>query len=93
MNNVLKYFDFSYDCKFKENIPKKGKVVFVANHPLGSLDALCLISLIYSIRQDIKILANELLYELKPLREVLFSVDNLGQKKFVKYRKKSYFRT
>lgn len=80
VDNVLKYFDFSYYCKFKENIPKKGRVVFVANHPLGSLDALCLISLIYSVRKDIKILANELLYELKPLREVLFPVDNLGQK-------------
>lgn len=81
VNSVLEYIDFTYSCNFKHNIPKSGKVIFVANHPLGSLDALCIISLIFSVRKDFKILANELLYEIKPLREILFPVDNLTQKR------------
>ncbi|MEQ9210424.1 MAG: GNAT family N-acetyltransferase, partial [Pseudomonadales bacterium] len=63
VNNALAYFDFHYlidDSSF-ENIPKQGRFVLVANHPIGSLDGLALLQLVHSIRPDVKIVANQVL--------------------------------
>ena len=45
---VLDYFDFDYKVSSNdlENIPSSGKVIIIANHPLGGLDALCLLKLV-----------------------------------------------
>ena len=37
----------------RENIPVEGRVVIVANHPLGALDALALLDLVGSVRRDV----------------------------------------
>ncbi|MBN49509.1 MAG: GNAT family N-acetyltransferase [Spongiibacteraceae bacterium] len=76
----LEYFDFDYSVKAweRERIPVSGKVVIVANHPIGSLDGLALLKLISDVRPDVKVVANELLYNLKPLRPLLLPVDNMN---------------
>jgi len=51
----------------RENIPVEGRVVIVANHPLGALDALALLQLVGSVRRDVKVLANDVLMQLEPL--------------------------
>ncbi|TMN32518.1 GNAT family N-acetyltransferase, partial [Pseudoalteromonas piscicida] len=38
-----------------EHIPREGPVVMVANHPLGSLDALALIKVLAQVRTDLKV--------------------------------------
>ena len=60
---ALDYFDFDYTVSSNDlqNIPTTGKVVIIANHPLGGLDALCLLKLVGSVRKDVKILANDFL--------------------------------
>lgn len=58
----------------RENIPVDGRVVIVANHPLGALDALALLDLVGSVRRDVRILANDLLTRLEPLRPLLLPV-------------------
>ncbi len=76
---VLEYFNFSYSIsnKAKLNIPPTGRVVIVANHPLGALDALSLISLIKEIRRDIKVIANDVLMQIPQIRNLLIPVDNI----------------
>ncbi len=76
---VLEYFDFSYTLsnKDKENIPPSGRVVIIANHPLGALDALALIALVKEIRSDVKVLANDVLMQIEPLNELMIPIDNL----------------
>ena len=59
------------------NIPAKGPVIIVANHPLGGLDGLSLLHLIGSVRQDVKIVANQLLKQLSPLSDLFLAVDNM----------------
>ena len=61
IDDVLDYFNFHFSVSDKEleNIPESGRVVIIANHPLGSLDSLALIKLIGKIRKDIKIVAND----------------------------------
>lgn len=75
---VLDYFDFDYTVSSNDlqNIPTSGKVVIIANHPLGGLDALCLLKLIGSIRQDVKIVANDFLVGFEALKTLMIPIDN-----------------
>ena len=79
IEKVLEYFNFSYSVSNidKENIPATGKVVIIANHPLGGLDALSLIQLIGEVRKDVKIVANDILMHIDPIKELLLPVDNM----------------
>lgn len=62
----------------RENIPVEGRVVIVANHPLGALDALALIHLVGSVRRDVKVLANDLLMQFTQLRPLLLPLPVFG---------------
>ena len=75
---VLDYFDFDYTVSSSDlqNIPSSGKVVIIANHPLGGLDALCLLRLISQVRKDVKIVANDFLVGFEALNSLLIPIDN-----------------
>ncbi|MDZ7818048.1 MAG: lysophospholipid acyltransferase family protein [Aliarcobacter sp.] len=75
---VLDYFDFDYTVSSSDlqNIPTSGKVVIIANHPLGGLDALCLLRLVSQVRKDVKIVANDFLAGFEALNSLLIPIDN-----------------
>jgi Putative hemolysin len=77
---VLRYFDFHLRLREFERarIPSSGRVVIVANHPIGSLDGLGLLNLVRQVRPDVKVIANDMLLALNPLHRVLLPVDNMG---------------
>ena len=77
VERVLDYFELSYAAshRSRENIPVTGRVVIFANHPLGALDALCLIRLVSEVRRDVKVVANDMLARLEPLSPLLLPVD------------------
>lgn len=64
----------------RERIPQRGRVVLVANHPSGALDALALLDFVGSIRRDVKIVANDLLSPFEPLQDLVLPVRILGGK-------------
>ena len=72
------------DCRWlvdqveRECIPESGRVVIVANHPLGARDALALLSLVGSVRRDVRILANDFLLAFEGLSELLIPLRILG---------------
>lgn len=80
-DKVLEHFNISYlvSAREKENIPTQGRVIIVANHPLGTLDGLVLLKLIGEVRKDVKIIANDLLWQFEPLRPLLLPLDNLSK--------------
>ena len=80
VESILEFFDFSYfvDDRERENIPSSGRVVIIANHPIGSLDGLALLQLIHGIRADVKIVVNDMLMALPPLRPMVLPVNNMG---------------
>ncbi|MGL6000823.1 MAG: GNAT family N-acyltransferase [Plesiomonas sp.] len=80
VEQVLNYFDFStvVNPSQLENIPVTGRVVFIANHPIGSLDGLSLLNLIGKTRPDVKIIANDMLLQIAPLASLLLPVNNMG---------------
>lgn len=79
---VLDYFDFSFSIsnRDRERIPDQGRVLIVANHPIGSLDGLALLKLVSEIRSDVKIVANSLLSQIDPLDNLFLSIDNMSGK-------------
>ncbi len=62
----------------RAHIPAEGRVVIVANHPLGALDALALLDLVGGVRDDVRILANEVLRQLDGLDDLLLPCDVFG---------------
>ena len=75
---VLDYFNFDYTVSSNDlqNIPSSGKVVIIANHPLGGLDALSLLKLVGTVRSDVKIIANDFLVGIEALKSLLIPIDN-----------------
>ncbi len=75
---VLDFFDFDYTVSSNDlqNIPAFGKVVIIANHPLGGLDALCLLRLVSQVRKDVRIVANDFLNGFEALHSLFIQIDN-----------------
>jgi len=60
------------------NVPARGPLVVVANHPYGGIEGVILAALVGSVRRDVKVLANSLLYSLPCLHDSLIPVDPFG---------------
>lgn len=69
---------YTVDHVERERIPERGRVIVVANHPLGAVDSLALLHLVGSIRRDVKILANDFLLEIEPVSDLLLPLKILG---------------
>ena len=78
----LDHFDFGVTVsdRERERIPAWGRVVIVANHPIGSLDGLALLKLVGEVRRDVKVVANEVLSAVEPLQNLLLPVDAFGSR-------------
>ena len=72
--------DYRADSRDIENIPSKGRVIIVANHPLGGLDGLALLRLVSNVRRDVRIVVNELLLHISQLNNLSLPVDVIGGK-------------
>ena len=59
--------DFSYAVSSQDRIPSAGRVVVVANHPLGAMDALALLRALLDVRPDVYVVVNELLMQVTSL--------------------------
>lgn len=79
VEQVLEHFNFRFSVRDNEieRIPATGRVVIIANHPIGSLDGLALLKLVSDIRPDVKVVANQLLMALQPLHNLLLPVNNM----------------
>ena len=76
---ALKYWNVKVEVSGAENIPKTGRYIFVANHPVGGMDALSVLSVIYRHYPDIVAPANELLNIIPNLQPLIFSVNVFGK--------------
>lgn len=82
VEQVLEYFDIRCELTERdlEQIPSRGPVVIVANHPLGTLDGLALLHAVSQVRRDVKIVTNSLLNCLASLASLMVPVDNMGNR-------------
>jgi putative hemolysin len=86
LDKLLDYFKFSYQVGNHSinNIPAEGRLIIVANHPIGTLDGLALVKLIRTVRPNVRIVANRVLNQMQPLQSLFFPVDVLSDKKDLK---------
>jgi len=72
-----------FDESELKNIPATGSFITVCNHPFGAIDGLLLLKIVSSKRKDFKVLANFLLQNIEPLKDLFIGVnpfENLKEK-------------
>lgn len=86
LDKLLNHFNFHYQVSNRSfsNIPAEGRLLIVANHPLGTLDGLALVKLVRSVRPDVRIVANRVLSHMQPLQSVFLPVDVMSDGKGLK---------
>lgn len=80
IDRVFAYFNFAYEVAGRDRllIPRSGRVVIVANHPIGSLDGLALLRVVSEVRPDVRVVANDMLMHFSNLHELFIPVDNMN---------------
>jgi len=76
---VLDEFNIKVEIIGLDNIPKEGGAIFVANHPLGGMDALAIVSALRGVRDDIKFIVNDLLLKINNLKGLFVGVNKHGK--------------
>lgn len=84
---VIEYFDLKINLINEENIPDKGRNIFVANHPLGGLDGLVFAHVIGKKFPNLQFLVNDILMNVEMLEPVFLPVNKHG-KQSVEYVRK-----
>lgn len=71
-------FDFILSEADKARIPASGRLLIIANHPLGYLDGIGLLKIIGSIRPDIKLMLSDSLHVMLGMQDHTIPVDNFN---------------
>ena len=79
IRNSLETFGITYTVAGEENIPRKGRYIFVSNHPLGGLDGMVFMDLIGKYHKNVKFIVNDLLLNLKNLEPIFIPVNKHGR--------------
>lgn len=78
-NSVLKELEIQQQIINPENIPVNDRVIVVANHPIGSIDGMSLISVIGSRNKDILFPVNDILCQLPGLKSIFVPINKYGR--------------
>ncbi len=71
-------FNVTLEVKGREHLPRDGRFIFVANHPLGGFDGMMIISEISRSFPDLKVLANDLLCQVKNMDGIFVPINKHG---------------
>jgi len=74
----LDHLEIKYSVSGIENIPEKGRFIFVSNHPLGGLDGVVFINELSTLFKDIKFPVNDLLTNIEGLSGIFLPVNKHG---------------
>lgn len=66
----------TFEQKSLQQIPKKGPLIIISNHPLGIIDGLSQTLIALLVRRDVKILSNDLLTSLPGLKDLMINANN-----------------
>jgi putative hemolysin len=75
---IIANFKSRYEIKGEENIPKEGRFVFVANHPLGGMDGMVFVAAVGRYFQNLKFPVNDILMNLTYLRDIFLPINKHG---------------
>ncbi|GAB1373115.1 lysophospholipid acyltransferase family protein [Candidatus Kapaibacterium sp.] len=77
IDGLFQELDFSYIVSSKDRIkiPSEGRLIIVSNHPLGGLDGLALLKSVSEVRNDVVVVANDILKNIDNLNDLFLSMD------------------
>ncbi len=78
-NAILDDLHITREIINPHNIPLTGRPLVVANHPIGSIDGMTLISIIGSQRKDVLFPVNDILCQLPTLKSVFVPINKYGR--------------
>lgn len=76
---TIKEFNISTEVIGWEHLPENGRVIFVANHPLGGFDGMVLIHLIGRKYPGVKTLSNDILMSIKNMNGIFVPINKHGR--------------
>ncbi len=80
LDQVLDDLDFSYRVVGREieRIPPEGPLLLLVNRPLGLAECAAVVKLLREVRRDVRVVANDCLGSVIPLRPVLVASEAVG---------------
>lgn len=75
---IIELFKLKVIVSGIENIPANGRYVITANHPLGGLDGIALITSVAKIRKDVVFPVNDILMNIENLKELFIPINKHG---------------
>lgn len=78
VNASLKHMDITYKAHNLELLDETKNYIFVSNHPLGGLDGLIAIAVLGEKFPNMKVIVNDLLMHIKPIKDLFVPVNKLG---------------
>ena len=76
-NDAIRKLKLNLKTNYKDGsyIPKKGRLIIVANHAFGVADGVSLCSIVSNIRQDYKIITHKVLRQAEAVKEKIIPID------------------
>lgn len=77
---ILRHLDIQVEVIGLDKLPADESFIFASNHPLGGLDGIALVAILGEKYGDdhIRVLVNDLLLNVEPLRDVFLPVNKFG---------------
>jgi 1-acyl-sn-glycerol-3-phosphate acyltransferase len=76
---AVEEFNISLDLHGVENLPDDGSKIFVSNHPLGGFDGMILITILHKKYNNIKVLTNDILLNIKNMDTIFVPINKHGK--------------
>ncbi|MEP5613318.1 MAG: 1-acyl-sn-glycerol-3-phosphate acyltransferase [Cyclobacteriaceae bacterium] len=77
---IVEEFNLKLNLSGLKNIPLPPQsIIFASNHPFGGLDAIAIVDLLKDVRPDIKFIVNDLLLNLKTMKDRFIGVNKVGK--------------
>jgi putative hemolysin len=77
-NEIIRYLNIQFDIEGYDQLPEKGRYIFVSNHPLGGLDGVLLLKLMNEKFGTTRSLTNDFLMAVTPLSDWFVPINKVG---------------
>lgn len=78
VRTVIEYFNIKITIIGEENIPRDGKYIFAANHPLGGIEGMAMICVVSRYHDVVRFVVNDILLNLKNFEPLFVPVNKHG---------------
>ncbi len=79
VQTVLDFFQVTIQIKGKENLPEKGRFIFIANHPMGGMESMGFIRLAHDVfPEQIRFPVNDVLLNLRNFTPIFVPINKYG---------------